>query len=276
MAETESTRDPDVAGPGTGPPRRESLVLPERAAPDGAGAAPGPSPATTAPGAPDAGAAPGADPVVVLRDAAPGDLAATAALQQRYLPLGLFPQLGDRFVRRWHRTFCDSPAAWAGVLVDPDGVCGYALLATDQRAYLRDVLTRDRLPLAVLGAAGLLRRPGLAVRFARTRARRYARRLLRPVRRPASTGDHAASPETVAVLHAVVVDHRARGRGLAAALLDRCAARARAAGATRIALVTDADGAEQGAVELYRHLGWTEVGRHRRDGRELVDFQLDL
>lgn len=46
---------------------------------------------------------------LVLRYATIADLGATAQLHVEQLPAGFFPGLGPRFMRRWHRTYLDSP-----------------------------------------------------------------------------------------------------------------------------------------------------------------------
>ena len=90
------------------------------------------------------------------------DIKQTALLQISYLPTGLFPKLGPGFVRRWHRTFIDSPTGVALVVRDTDeSVVAYLLGTTDQHAYVHHVLAKDRLALAWRGAAGLLLRPAL-------------------------------------------------------------------------------------------------------------------
>lgn len=217
------------------------------------------------PSAHEPAVAPGGHAAVVRRVARP-DLDTTAELHVRCLHDGLFPRLGTPFVRRWHRTFLDCPHGSAHAAVGADGaVLAFLLGATDQAAYVRGTLRSAKWPLLWRGALGLARRPRLALTFVRTRAGRYARRLLGRSGSPA-----AAAPARVAVVHAIVTDERARGRGLGRDLLARFEADVAAAGVDTVELVTDEAG---GAVEFYRRLGWTEGDtRPNRDGRRMVHF----
>lgn len=201
-----------------------------------------------------------------LRRLTRSDLADTAALHVRCLNDGLFPRLGARFLRRWHRTFVDGPHGSAHCAVRADGrVTAFLLGATDQAAYVGGTLRSTTWPLLWRGALGLVRRPRLALTFVRTRARRYARRLA-----GGSGSPQLAAPARVAVVHAIVTDEPARGRGLGRDLLARFEADVAAAGVDTIELVTDETG---GAVEFYRRLGWTEGDtRPNRDGRRMVHF----
>ena len=218
-----------------------------------------------------------------------GDVQQTAQLHISYLPTGFFPQLGHGYVRRWHRTFIDSPTGIALVIRDPDGcVAAFLLGTTDQHAYVRDVLEHDRLALAWRGATGLLLRPSLARRFVNTRAKRYARRLTRGGRghserfrtkgpeRSTAVDDakdlqaRLAAPVSIGVVHAIVTRPTSRGAGYGRALLRRYESELALAGTRLGQLVTGADG---GAPDFYRRLGWREtVRRSDRDGREIIQF----
>ncbi|MFZ5870658.1 MAG: GNAT family N-acetyltransferase [Actinomycetota bacterium] len=206
---------------------------------------------------------------VTCRPLAPLDVATTARLHIALLGEGLFPRLGPAFVRRWHLTFVDNPHASAHVVTNADGdVLAFILATTDQAAYVGETLRSAKWPLALRGAWGLARRPGLALGFLRTRLRRYARRIVSSG--PSTTASSGAVEGPVAVVHAIVTTHAARGRGLGRELMARFEADVAAAGVTRMELLTDEGG---GAVEFYRRLGWTarEV-RTNRDGRRMVLF----
>ncbi|WP_336922491.1 GNAT family N-acetyltransferase [Aquipuribacter sp. SD81] len=229
----------------------------------------------------------------LVRALRPADTARTARLHRRLLPNGLFPRLGQAFVRRWHRTFLDTPAALGLGVVRSGEVVAFVLVTLDQRLYLRHVLRTHRTALLWRGALGLLVRPAVLVRFLRTRVRAYARHLLpRRLRAgaaaqagPAPGPDGTPRPGRrvrVAVVHAVVTVPGARGLGLARALLETAVAAAAAARADHVALVTDCSDPDlglppEGAAAMYERLGWTraEVRRHR-DGRWVAEYRLPL
>lgn len=205
------------------------------------------------------------------------DTAQSAMLHQTLLPHGLFPRLGMRFMRRWHRTFVDSPYGVALGAVDEGGTLhGFIVATTDQDRYTGDVLSSARLALAWRGMLALLVRPAVGLHFLRTRAGRYLRRLigLRPAA-PAATASAAAtttaSTSTVGVVHAIACVPACRGQGVGAALLAEYDRRAADAGTPLVQLITrDADG----AADFYLRQGWTVSDRrHDRDGHPVV--QLD-
>ncbi|MEJ5866869.1 GNAT family N-acetyltransferase, partial [Pseudokineococcus sp. 5B2Z-1] len=226
---------------------------------------------------------PATTPALRVRPAAPSDLARTARWQCRHLPHGFFPSLGRGFVARWHAAHLDAPhgvALVAELVGGPEAVpVGFLVGATDQRALVAEVVARHRWSLAASGARALGLRPRVALRFARTRARPYARRLLGtgsrgPAEAPTapSTSTDAGAP--VAVVAAVVVAPAARGAGVGEALLEAFAARARAAGTTTAELVTRADG---GAAAFYERLGWERVAdRSSKDGARVLTYRTDL
>ncbi|MEJ5886876.1 GNAT family N-acetyltransferase [Pseudokineococcus marinus] len=226
---------------------------------------------------------PATTPVLRVRPAVPSDLARTARWQCRHLPHGFFPSLGRGFVARWHGAHLDAPhgvALVAELVGGSEAVpVGFLVGATDQRALVAEVVARHRWSLAAAGARALGLRPRAALRFVRTRARPYARRLLGTGGRgpadaaaapPRSTDDRAP----VAVVAAVVVAPAARGAGVGEALLEAFAARARAAGTTTAELVTRADG---GATAFYERLGWERVAdRSSKDGARVLTYRTDL
>lgn len=223
---------------------------------------------------------------LALRAATSSDLGALADAHVRLLPLGLFPALGPRFMRRWQQTYLDSPHAVAVVVEDPRaedpsaadpsapgrGIVGFLLGTTDQAAYTRALLA-DRRSVAALVCAGglaLLGRPRLAVHFARTRARSWWRhfRAVRggsavPAARPAQ-----GQPQ-VAVLSAVAVDPRLRGRGVGVRLVSHFLHQSQLGGAGTAELVTSTE--PEGAAVFYERLGWSAVGDYRTpDGNALA------
>lgn len=230
---------------------------------------------------------------VVVRRATPADVDFTARTHRQHLPHGLFPLLGDAFMRRWHATYLDAPHGVALVAVRADSTgnhrLGFLVGAVDQVAHVDHVVRHHRLHLGAVGALSLLVRPRLALHFLRTRAPSYLRRL---TGRPAPTGPTgpaaSARPthgdsgtgrdgrgDPVAVITAVVVTPDGRGAGVGAALVAGFVARARAAG-TREAQLTTLAGTD-GAGSFYEALGWRRGDVHpTRDGALMATYHLPI
>ncbi|MFC3690492.1 GNAT family N-acetyltransferase [Aquipuribacter hungaricus] len=221
---------------------------------------------------------------LVVRDAAPSDLGYTARQHEALLPHGLFPHLGQAFLRRWHGTFLQSPYGIALVAeqVGESGpvTVGFLIGSTDQVRLVEDVVARHRLPLTVAGAGALLLRPRLAVHFVRTRAKPYLRRLARVPRRSAAPvpvagprTDDGGPPVRVAVITAVTVDAAFRSSGAGRALVDRFVVRAALSGAEDARLTTVAG--PGGAGRFYEKLGWQYEEEHlTRDGMAVSTYRL--
>jgi GNAT superfamily N-acetyltransferase len=239
------------------------------------------------PQVPTASAAPAtASDRLVLRPAGHDDLHLTARVHVDLLPIGLFPALGTHFVRRWHRTFVDSPHGAIYVVIDPqapgNGFVGFLLGTTDQAAYTAAVLADPRAMagLALRGSTALLRRPRLGWHFTRSRALPWARRLFHPrsavpAAAPGLKARPGVTPEPVAVLCAVAVRPDRRGSGVGGRLVAHFLRQARLSGATTAELVT-AVGA-LGAARFYERSGW-QAGpeRQTRDGDLVRTYQRTL
>lgn len=194
----------------------------------------------------------------------------TAALHAQLLPNGLFPALGQRFLRRWHRTFITSPQATGFVAYDADGTCcGFLIGTLDQGRYTGEVLRRQGFGLALAGAMALMLRPRLATYFLRTRGRRYLRKLT--IRRHRLQDAHPHGPITgIAVLHAIATTPAVRGQGVGFALLKRYEQELMAHQVKTMQLVTQASG---GACDFYRRAGYVETDRRlNRDGEAILQF----
>lgn len=206
------------------------------------------------------------------------DLAFAASLHVRSLPHGLFPRLGEPFLRRYYSTFVRSP--WAiGLVAESDGRrIGVVVGTVDDGAHYRFVARRCWLPLAASAVASLATRPRVALWFVRTRGRRYARgftRLVSQRRHPrtAST-EGVALPPRQGVLSHVVVEEDARGGGAGGELVAAFVEWAERRGTTHLRLVTHAT---DGAAEFYRRLGWSCAGpRAGLDSAAWTEFRLEL
>ncbi|MGB2568127.1 GNAT family N-acetyltransferase [Micromonospora citrea] len=229
---------------------------------------------------PDAGVAassPSPDPGgPVLRAATHADLPVMSRAHVDLLPVGLFPSLGARFVRRWHRTYLDSPHGLGYVVVDPatpGEIVGFLVGTTDHAAHTT-ALAADRrtmASLAVTGFTALCVRPRVAARLLRSRLGPWTRRLSSQRQRAVSPRPAApeAAPSQVAVMSALAVHPDWRGSGIGVRLARRFVEHARDAGATRAELQTSTG--PLGAAGFYERLGW-EAGPQQRspDGEDAL------
>lgn len=238
---------------------------------------------------------------VLIRCATQDDLYATSRLQVTQLDLGLFPRLGERFVRLWHSTYLTSPAGIALVAQvqrqSGPQILGFLIGTSDEAAHMGHVLRTRRRELLTAGLLALIRRPRVAVHFVRTRARRYLRRLFgrrwtrttstgpNPLRTtPATTRDRVCrtggrtppEPERTAVLAALAVTGPRRASGAGTRLTARYLELARAGGADTARLVTKAG--PDSAAPFYERLGWSrDAERNSTDGVPVIamSYRLD-
>lgn len=198
------------------------------------------------------------------------------------LPMGLFPSLGARFIRRWQRTLLNSPHGVGVVAIDTalpqDEVVGFVLGASDHTAYTTE-LAKDRRAMASLALAGLVAlvvRPYVALRIARTRIRPWARRVLHH-RAAAVTPDGAGSvaASRVAVMTALAVRPDWRKSGIGVMLVDHFVELVRNAGAVWAEAQTSTG--PMGATGFYERLGW-EAGSQWRapDGDSVRTYRRSL
>lgn len=186
------------------------------------------------------------------------DLASTSLLHVAELPDGFFSELGPRFVRAYHASFLGPHGIALVALVAGEAV-GFVVGAADERAHLAWTVRRRGIRLVGAALVAFATRPGLALRFARTRGLRYVRAALRFARTKTSSappeGAAAASrAATAGVLSHVAVHPDHRGSGLGRALVDAFVDEARVKGVDRVRTMTKSG--PGGAAGLYRALGW--------------------
>jgi ribosomal protein S18 acetylase RimI-like enzyme len=203
------------------------------------------------------------------------DLDFVTALHGEALPYGFFAKLGPAYLRTYHASFLASPYAIT-LLADLQGTpAGFVAGTIDSGAHYRFVLRHRGWRLAVVGLLALARRPRLATRFVRTRARQYAVGAMRLARPGPTTAPRPRTTTGAGVLAHVAVLRSRRGSGAGAALVEAFADQARARGVDRIRLSTRAD--ESGAAPLYERLGWRRGATSIDfDGRPWVAYLLDL
>ncbi len=203
----------------------------------------------------------------VVRSVRDADLGRIAWLHRSELGHGLYPLLGERFLRHYHGAILASPhaaSAAIGPVGSPDGFVVTLLDPIGHRRWLRG---RVAVTLAVNGCIALATHPRALLLFLRTRVGRYVRAALPSRRSDAAAAGSSAPP---AVLLHVAVDPDARGRGLGQTLVADCLAAAGTACRDRVRLVT-AHGSP--AERFYEQLGWTRVGvRPGRDGSLVTEF----
>ncbi|MEO7836428.1 MAG: GNAT family N-acetyltransferase [Acidimicrobiales bacterium] len=205
-----------------------------------------------------------------VRAMTPSDLRFSAALHQRSLPHGFFVELGEGYLRLYHRSFVVSPYAPALVAEAGGRPIGFLVGVLDAARHRHFAVRRMGLVLAARATAAMLVRPRVAAWFVRHRLCLYARRLV-----AALTGGGVVKPAKApsgraAVVMHVATDEEARGLGAGKALLEAFTAAAEQAGATRLELVTRTG--EDGAGAFYERLGWTPTGVRRDRGE--TEFEL--
>jgi GNAT superfamily N-acetyltransferase len=234
-----------------------------------------PRPATrTAPRPPTTGAR-----AASVHPMAERDLPQVARLHEVSLQHGFFVDLGARFLTSYHRSFLSSPLAVAVVASEDDDVLGFVVGPLRSAEHYRWVVRHHGARLALGALVGVLARPRLWGTFVRTRLGHYARGvwetlLSRRGRRAGVPGDEGERRSAPAVLTHVAIREDARGRGLGALLVGAFEDACRAADASEIRLVTEAEG---GAADYYREHGWRQADeRTGRDGERMLEFRRDL
>ena len=178
---------------------------------------------------------------------------------------GFFAELGQGFLTSYYRAYVLTNRS-LGYIAELDGrPVGYLVGATDPYAHRRAMLRRHGCKLLFQGLGGLAFRPRLATRFLRTRARRYAMKLLG---RPSGGGPGRGAGGGVGTLAHLAVTRRAQGRGVGSALVERFLRDAAASGCHQLLLVT-ASG-PHGAGQFYLKRGWQPLDVHADIGGRLL------
>lgn len=197
----------------------------------------------------------------------------TARLHQRELPPSFFSDLGPLFLRAYHRSFAASPYGVALTAVDDDGVViGFLVGTVEDGAHYRWVVRSHSWRLAPAAVIGVLRRPLVGWRFARTRLRRYARGATK------LAGGAPPQPQrgvsTGSLTH-VAVSPDGRGRGVGRALTEAFVDHVGRSGTRRVQAKTLAG--PDGAAGFYASLGWRSAAVLRDvDGNPHDRFILEL
>lgn len=201
----------------------------------------------------------------------PDDLDTTIALHHRHLRLGLFPRLGDEFLREYHAAYVDSPHGVALAARAEGRLVGFLFGTTSNAGHSRWVLRNKGWRLAWKGGCALLVRPQAAWTFATTRAGHYVQALNRHLV-PAPSAPRPSRP--VAVLSHIVTCDGQRGRGIGRQLVEAFKARAHARGVGRVRLVTPLYGP---GPPFFERLGAERVDdRTERDGHPIREYCITL
>lgn len=198
---------------------------------------------------------------IEVRPATADDVWATSRAHRKMLPMGMFPALGERFLRQWHRTVIDTPHGVLLVAVDTgdSSYGGFLIGSTDHHAHTDALLREWRacIALACTGFVSLVVRPRVAVRFLRSRALPWSRRIFRTFWPRSSSRHEEASPRT-GVLDGIAVFPGFREHGVGKALVGEFLNQCEADGVSAAELVTDVRNTS--AVKFYELLDWEPVG----------------
>lgn len=208
---------------------------------------------------------------------------ASARLHLEVLGTEFLARGGERFLRLYHRAWCESPAGLALAAVDASGELAGVLLGTlEPAAHYRSMARRHGFGLALCLLGHALTHPRFAKELLVTRAVRYARGAVRVMaRRPAPTrgtapeeGPEEGPEGKEGEITHLMVAPSARGAGVGKALVHEALRAAEAAGIEQVVLVTRPELASGG---FYLHLGWLPYGEvTSRSGEHFVRYKWSL
>lgn len=199
------------------------------------------------------------------------DLEFVVDQHRAFFPDNVMSRFGKLFLRRYYRSFLDTPYAFAAIAELDSSRAGYLVGIHDTLRHRQQLLRRHGVALFAVILVSFVTHPVPAVRVIARRLGTRIRRLARTARAP-SVPPRAGR---VAVLSHVATIEAARGRRLGQALVTRFVESARASGAARISLATG-DGLD-GAGPFYVRLGWQLTSRRQTfDGRWIRLYDLEL
>lgn len=184
-----------------------------------------------------------------------------AALHIKSFPDFFLSKLGLPFLKQFYAGFLDDPTAVTVVERDPEGrPMGVAVGCTEPQGFFRRLLKNRWLGFVGASAAFGLREPWAIPRL--IRAVKYR-------------GDSQAT-ETGALLSSICVDPGSQGTGTGKRLLCAWTSYAKAQGAQRAFLTTDAQNNDE-VRAFYERQGWSVYDTHTtREGRYMVRYSIDL
>lgn len=204
---------------------------------------------------------------VCIRQLRPDDLPFVVEQHLHHFPSGFFARLGPRFLTEYYRSFLTSEHACTLIASKGQVRVGFLVGAVVPRLHRSHVLRQHRSGLVRRAIVALLMRPRLLSHFLRTRARRYARKLLVEGVRPVPS---VAPATPAAVLAHLAVPPEHQGRGVGSILIEHFERACAVAGRQQIVLVTEAGGPGDA---YYRCHDWLLVGEHTTpDGLLLKTF----
>jgi|GEM_PF-1155648 len=200
------------------------------------------------------------------------DLKASAQLHQEVLAAEFVARAGERFLRLYHRAWCESPYGLSLAATGPRGeLLGVLLGSLQPGAHYRYIAKRHGLGLVVRLIGHSVANPSFAWELLKTRAVRYALGALRLLaRRRGPTCGPVAEVKEGEVAHLMVAPG-ARGAGVGRALVQEALRLAEEAGLGQVVLVTLPEDASNG---FYLHLGWEPYGEvTSRSGEHFTRFR---
>lgn len=181
-------------------------------------------------------------------------------VHMRAFPGFFLTTLGPAFLRTYYRAAANAAGAIALVAVEDGRVAGFAVGNRHPAGFYRRLLRRRWPGFALAAVPGVLRSPSAVPR------------VLRAVRYPSTRGGDAGA----AGLFSIAVVPSSRGAGVGGALLAAFEREARAKGALRVVLETDADRNDV-ANAFYRSAGFSVVREFEQtQGRRMLEYVKEL